>query len=92
MGITIARQDACVDEAETDQNGNMMIKVDSRYFRPIEVETLLGNSTKAKEKLSCPLKISLYEFVAENMRVFLYVDDMADASFFDGKQGKRRFV
>jgi GDPmannose 4,6-dehydratase len=33
------------------KTGNIVIRVDPKYFRPAEVETLLGDSTKAKEKL-----------------------------------------
>ena len=43
--------------------GNDIIKVDPRYFRPTEVETLLGNATKAKEKLNWSPKISFEELV-----------------------------
>jgi GDPmannose 4,6-dehydratase len=46
-------------------NGKDMIKVDSRYFRPTEVESLLGDSTKAKKKLKWSPKISFQEMVKE---------------------------
>ena len=42
-----------------------MIRIDSRYFRPTEVETLLGDSTKAREKLGWTPKISFEELVNE---------------------------
>ena len=42
-----------VDETGTDSDGNVIVRVDPRYFRPTEVETLLGDPTKAKEKLGC---------------------------------------
>lgn len=45
--------------------GDVIVKVDSRYYRPIEVETLLGDPTKAKEKLGWTPKTSLRELVAE---------------------------
>jgi GDPmannose 4,6-dehydratase len=41
-----------------------LIRIDSRYFRPTEVETLLGDSTKAREKLGWMPKISFKEMVA----------------------------
>ncbi|WP_428025461.1 GDP-mannose 4,6-dehydratase, partial [Arcobacter sp.] len=40
-----------VDEKGHDADGKCIVQVDPRYFRPTEVETLLGDSTKAKQKL-----------------------------------------
>jgi len=45
--------------------GDCLIEVDPRYFRPTEVETLLGDPTKAKEKLGWVPKITLQEMVTE---------------------------
>lgn len=45
--------------------GEVIVKVDPRYYRPTEVETLLGDPTKAREKLGWTPKISLAELVAE---------------------------
>ncbi|MBW8891587.1 MAG: GDP-mannose 4,6-dehydratase [Burkholderiales bacterium] len=45
--------------------GDVIVKVDPRYFRPTEVETLLGDPTKAKEKLGWTPKTQLRELVAE---------------------------
>ena len=44
---------------------NVVIKIDPRYFRPTEVETLLGNPAKAKEKLNWQPEISFEELVTE---------------------------
>jgi GDPmannose 4,6-dehydratase len=46
----------------------VIVKVDPRYFRPTEVETLLGDPTKAKEKLGWQTKISFQELVSEMVR------------------------
>ncbi len=46
-------------------NGTDIVKVDKRYFRPTEVETLLGDSSKAKKKLNWEPKISFEELVKE---------------------------
>ena len=43
----------------------MIIRVDPRYFRPSEVETLLGDPTKAKDKLGWVPKITAQEVCAE---------------------------
>ena len=47
--------------------GKTIVAVDKRYFRPTEVETLLGDPTKAKEKLGWEPKITLEEMVHEMM-------------------------
>ena len=46
----------------------LIVAVDARYFRPTEVETLLGDPTKAREKLKWTPKVSFNELVAEMMR------------------------
>ena len=45
-----------------------IVKVDPRYFRPTEVETLLGDASKAKEKLGWTPKITFAELVSEMVR------------------------
>ncbi len=45
--------------------GEVVVRVDPRYYRPTEVETLLGDPTKAREKLGWTPKISLQELVSE---------------------------
>ena len=45
--------------------GDVIVRVDPRYFRPTEVETLLGDPTKAREKLGWTPKTTLAELVAE---------------------------
>jgi GDPmannose 4,6-dehydratase len=45
--------------------GNVIVKVDPRYFRPAEVETLLGDPTKAKEKLGWIPEITVEEMCSE---------------------------
>jgi GDPmannose 4,6-dehydratase len=49
-------------------DGNVIVRVDPRYFRPTEVETLLGDATKAREKLGWQPKIMFEEMVAEMVR------------------------
>jgi GDPmannose 4,6-dehydratase len=48
--------------------GKDIIKVDPRYFRPAEVETLLGDASKAKEKLNWSPKISFNQLVQEMVK------------------------
>ncbi|MBK1884928.1 GDP-mannose 4,6-dehydratase, partial [Luteolibacter pohnpeiensis] len=45
--------------------GDVIVRVDPRYFRPAEVETLLGDPTKAKEKLGWVPEITVEEMCAE---------------------------
>lgn len=45
--------------------GDVIVRIDPRYFRPAEVETLLGDPTKAKEKLGWVPTTTLHEMIAE---------------------------
>ncbi len=58
------------------KRGQLIVRVDPRYFRPTEVETLLGDPTKAKEKLGWEPKTTLRELVTE----------MVDADFTAAKR------
>jgi GDPmannose 4,6-dehydratase len=53
------------DKAPHAQVGQQIVAIDPRYFRPAEVETLLGDPTKAKEKLGWVPQITLQEMVKE---------------------------
>ena len=69
FGKKIRWEDKGVDEKGYDvESGNLIIAVDSRYFRPTEVETLLGDPSKAKEKLGWEPKITLKEMIHEMMK------------------------
>lgn len=68
LDITIRWEGKGVDEKGYDAEGKCIVQVDPRYFRPTEVETLLGDPTKAKEKLGWTPKISFEELVAEMVR------------------------
>ena len=65
LDIAITWQGRGVDEKGFDANGKCIVQVDSRYFRPTEVESLLGDPTKAKQKLGWTPKISFSELVSE---------------------------
>ena len=62
-----------VDEKGYDADGNCIVQVDPRYFRPTEVETLLGDPSKAKQKLGWTPQISFEDLVAEMVREGLQV-------------------
>ena len=68
LGMQIRWEGDGVDEKGYDANGKCVVAVDPRYFRPTEVETLLGDPAKAKEKLGWTPKITFEELVAEMVR------------------------
>ncbi|MFC4700843.1 GDP-mannose 4,6-dehydratase [Glaciecola siphonariae] len=61
------------DNAHALRVGDIIVKVDPRYFRPAEVETLLGDPTKAKEKLGWVPEITVEEMCAEMVQSDLEV-------------------
>jgi GDPmannose 4,6-dehydratase len=82
--VTIAAQDLGLDikwigqgineQGVVQESGGTLktiVKVDSRYFRPTEVETLLGDATKAREKLGWQPKIGFEELVREMIQADL---------------------
>ena len=54
-----------LEEKAVDKAGNVVVAVDPRYFRPTEVETLLGDASKAKRELGWEPRISFDELVRE---------------------------
>jgi len=88
LGLKISWQGSGVDETGTEQSGKIIVRVDPRYFRPTEVETLLGDPTKAREKLGWIPKISFRELVAEMVREDL---KMAERDELVKKHGYQAF-
>lgn len=79
LGITLRFEGRGVDETAVVQSiegdkapalnvGDVIVRVDPRYFRPAEVETLLGDPTKAKEKLGWVPEITVQGMCAEMVR------------------------
>ena len=68
LGIVIRWEGEGVDEKGYDANGKCIVAVDPRYFRPTEVETLLGDPAKAKKKLGWVPQTSFEDLVAEMVR------------------------
>ena len=69
LGMPIRWEGKGVDEKGYDAaTGKCIVQVDPRYFRPTEVETLLGDPTKAKQKLGWTPKITFQELVSEMVR------------------------
>ena len=57
---------ACEDECYDDEQGNVIITTDEKYKRPAEVDLLIGDSTKAREKLGWEPKYNL-DLLIDNM-------------------------
>jgi GDPmannose 4,6-dehydratase len=66
LGLTLAWRGAGVDEhAINADTGRTIVRVDPRYFRPTEVETLLGDASKARRELGWVPEVSFAELVRE---------------------------
>jgi GDPmannose 4,6-dehydratase len=85
LGVTLKFEGQGVDETATVTTivgdnapalkvGDVIVRIDPRYFRPTEVETLLGDPTKAKEKLGWVPEITVQEMCAE-----MVASDLAQA-------------
>ncbi|MDD5247870.1 MAG: GDP-mannose 4,6-dehydratase [Rhodocyclaceae bacterium] len=68
LGMEIRWEGEGAEEKGYDIHGKCVVAVDPRYFRPTEVETLLGDPTKAKEKLGWTPRTTFDELVAEMVR------------------------
>ena len=72
LGITVAWEGKGVSEIGINTaNGHAIVKVDPTYFRPTEVDTLLGDPTKAKQKLGWQPKVTFDALVKEMIRADL---------------------
>ncbi|MNL09089.1 GDP-mannose 4,6-dehydratase [compost metagenome] len=65
IGLELTFKGEGVNEKAYDQNGRCVVAVDPRYFRPAEVESLLGDGSKAKEKLKWVPKTHFKDLVRE---------------------------
>ena len=74
LGMEMNWNGTGINEKGYDAEGNCLVEVDPRYFRPAEVETLLGDASKAREKLGWTPKINFAELVKE-----MALADLADA-------------
>ncbi len=75
LGMDIVWKGQGVDEVGIDQNsGRTVIRIDPRYFRPAEVDLLLGDASKAKSKLGWMPKHDLTALVKE-----MVAEDLKDA-------------
>lgn len=65
LGLAIAFEGEGVDEVGRDADGKVIVRVDPTYFRPAEVETLLGDASKARQQLGWEPEIGFDALVEE---------------------------
>ena len=68
IGLEISWRGQGVDEVGADRSGRDVVRVDPRLFRPAEVESLLGDASKARERLGWRPRVGFRELVAEMAR------------------------
>lgn len=68
LGIDLKWQGGGVDEKAYDHEGRCLVQVDPRYFRPTEVESLLGDAAQARQKLGWEPRISFKDIVRDMVR------------------------
>jgi len=69
IGIHVRWEGTGINEkGHNDVTGEVLVEVDQRYFRPTEVETLLGDPSKAVKKLGWRAKVGFNDLVAEMVR------------------------
>ena len=69
LGMDLEWQGEGTAETAVDRNnGNTVVRIDPRYFRPTEVDTLLGDASKAKDKLGWTPEVSFAELVEEMVK------------------------
>ncbi len=75
IGMTVHWRGHGVDECGYDQRGRCIVRIDPEYFRPTEVDSLLGDPSRARKRLGWAPKLGLKEMVAE-----MVARDLDDAS------------
>jgi GDPmannose 4,6-dehydratase len=68
LGFAISWKGKGTEERGHDQKGRCIVAIDPRYFRPAEVDSLLGDAGKARQKLGWTPKVRFPELVAEMVR------------------------
>jgi GDPmannose 4,6-dehydratase len=68
LGIRVTWRGQGLDELGFDQAGREIVRIDPRYFRPTEVETLLGDASKARALLGWTPRVSFKDLVVEMVR------------------------
>ena len=83
LGMRLRWSGEGIDEKALDDHGVCRVQIDPRYFRPAEVQTLLGDATKARVKLGWQPRVSFEELVREMVEADLDTaerDDLVKSS------------
>jgi GDPmannose 4,6-dehydratase len=91
MGISIRWEGSGVEERGFDGTGRCIVRVDPEYFRPAEVDTLLGDASKARRKLGWQPRASFPELVAEMAREDMRKAEKDRLVLDHGYQSAKRF-
>ena len=87
VGISVHWEGSGIDEKGMEEgSGKLLVEVDPRYFRPTEVETLLGDSSKARETLGWTPEITLGDMVSEMVREDLKIAERDELCKREGFQ------
>ena len=87
VGISVHWDGSGIDEkGVVEGSDKVLVEVDPRYFRPTEVETLLGDSSKAREKLGWTPEITLGDMVSEMVREDLKIAERDELCKREGFQ------
>ena len=79
IGVTILWKGKGVDEVGySKQDGRELVKIDPKYFRPTEVELLIGDPTKAKEKLGWVPTIAMQQLCKEMVEADIKLVEKGD--------------
>src|SRR5437016_5832020 len=68
LGMQVSWKGKGADERGFDQKGRCVVAVDPRHFRPTEVDSLMGDASRARQKLGWKPKVRFSELVAEMVR------------------------
>jgi GDPmannose 4,6-dehydratase len=91
MGMSIRWEGAGVEERGFDDTGRCIVRVDPEYFRPAEVDTLLGDASKARHKLGWKPRTGFSELVAEMAREDMRKAEKDRLVLSHGYQSAKRF-
>jgi len=81
VGLKIKWEGKGVDEVGKDQNGRVVVRIDAKYFRPTEVDLLLGDPTKIKKALKWTCRVGFEELVKEMVEMDLKDCDQSYLKF-----------
>jgi GDPmannose 4,6-dehydratase len=73
LEMNLTWQGSGIDEKAFDRQGRCVVAIDPHYFRPAEVETLLGDASKARAKLGWEPKTTFEELVSEMVKADLQI-------------------